>query len=349
MKLFIIGATQTGKTTLAQAVASELEMQALSASEWAKLRFKRSELATTDRDAYVREITDFTCTELAKQWDSCARYLQSRCTGSLVIEGIRNPYDFSVLFDPHEDAVVFLLSGMDGRTTFEKRGLAAIQAQVTFYVDTGILNADRVYWLKVAIPLEEESIDELVTWALGIKAGSIETRNEFVHADVGPIPCFVSELALYNNDPNKTAWVKGEIFSFSSYPGHAPTFNVLLDTGAVFSYIPCHLVRTSLGNSEPGVENLDLVYHNCPIGPFTINKFKRLAETPCTAHFKRTGKQMRADYLFTVDWWAGNDLFHCLALTDGRIAFLPSHKVLFGDDTGELPDYKKLHGTWTAG
>ena len=44
-------------------------------------------------------------------------------------------------------------------------------------------------------------------------------------------------------DDSKTDWVKAKIFAVSSYVGSVPTFKVLVENGAVFSYVPPQMVR----------------------------------------------------------------------------------------------------------
>jgi hypothetical protein len=56
---------------------------------------------------------------------------------------------------------------------------------------------------------------------------------------------------------------------------------------------------------------------------------------------------MDGTYRFTVDWYRGNDLLHCISLANGQVAFLPNHKVKFG--AGHRPGfepYKKMRNTW---
>jgi hypothetical protein len=170
-----------------------------------------------------------------------------------------------------------------------------------------------------------------------------------VHAPLPPIRCAVREEFLYNEERGHGNLVPGAIFSVSSYPGHALTFQALLDGGGVFSYLPLSAL-VDPRRYDPKAENLtldELLYHDCKDEEIVVHRFPMLRR-PARVFFRTRGRWMGARYLFTVDWWRGNDLLHALKLENGQLAALPSHKILFGKE-GPLPEYKKLRQTYRVG
>lgn len=172
-----------------------------------------------------------------------------------------------------------------------------------------------------------------------------------VHADIPPLKAHVRGEYLYDMDPGHAGeHVPCTAFAVSSYAGSVPTFNVLLADGSVFSYLPptalVDIDRRQGGESPPPLLELaDLAYHNCPDADLCVHSFDEL-RGPVQAYFKRGGLWMAGEYLFTVDWYTGNDLLHLVALENGQFAFLPHHKLKFKDGPRDLPAYRKMHGEW---
>jgi hypothetical protein len=137
-------------------------------------------------------------------------------------------------------------------------------------------------------------------------------------------------------------------FSISSYPGNAPTFQILLADGAVFSYIPAPALIDPQRAAEPVLELADLVYHDCRSVEICVNRFDALAGRVLCL-FKRRDLWLAGTYLFTVDWYTGNDLLHGVALANGQLALLPNHKIKFGDHPPGFEPYKKIRREWVTG
>jgi hypothetical protein len=177
-----------------------------------------------------------------------------------------------------------------------------------------------------------------------------EPSAVIVHVPVDLIPCAVREEFLMNQQSGHGRWVNGKIFSVSSYKGHALTFQVLLSNGAVFSYLPLHAV-VQRRKWKPEGEHFaleELLYHDCKSNHVCAHRFPALAGT-VQAYFKLSQKWCSGRYLFTVDWYRGNEQLHLIALDNGQFCALPSHKVLFGRVAQKLPPYQKLRQIWTVG
>jgi hypothetical protein len=169
-----------------------------------------------------------------------------------------------------------------------------------------------------------------------------------VHVDIDHIKAWVREDVLYNMDKKyETTYVQCRIIAFSSYPGHAPTFHILLDNSSLFYYVPPHLLHTidPRKYDYAALGLTDLVYHNCPDHEFSLSKLDYLTNTPdLSVYLKRSNIWACGTYLWTVDWYRGNDVLHAIVLGNGQISFMPNHKISL--DKKELPQYKKLKYEW---
>lgn len=116
---------------------------------------------------------------------------------------------------------------------------------------------------------------------------------------------------------------------------------------SIFSYVPPHLlsVDSSILSSDDDsfYELKDVVYHNCPDVEFALVVLEYL-KRPLSVYFKNLKVWSKAKYLFTMDWYRGNDLMHCVVLSNGQLGFFPSHKISFG--TEEVLSYLKLKAEW---
>jgi hypothetical protein len=161
-----------------------------------------------------------------------------------------------------------------------------------------------------------------------------------------PFKAFVETSVLYNMDTDMTGLTECTVFGVSSYTGHYPTFQILLGCGAMFSYIPAHLLLTT---EKPKRSFLlsELVYHKCMSDQISFTVFEELRSKPVTAFVGVDRRAFKAEYIGTIDWIKGNELLHLLLLGTGHIALLPSHKLLFGVSNSTLPAFKKLRALWT--
>lgn len=170
----------------------------------------------------------------------------------------------------------------------------------------------------------------------------------FSYSNFIPIKGFIRQDVLYDMNPNKiNNYLKCLIIGINSYPGHVPTFQIIVDDTSIFSYIPPHLLLSTISSlSKKDTFSLkELVYHNCPDEKFSINRLDYLIDYPSLSVYLKDRQIWRtAKYLFTMDWYAGNDLLHCLILQNGQFGFFPNHKISLGER--KLSSYCKLHQEW---
>lgn len=174
-----------------------------------------------------------------------------------------------------------------------------------------------------------------------------------VHSELEPFKVHVREEFLFDMDPAHIGhYRRMTVYDVASYAGHVPTFSCIDADGSVFSYLPpsAILFNTESADNLDLVDLLDLadlVYHNCPSIHISVVKY-RILDHPLSAYFRTRKVWLAGFYKFTMDWYDGNDLLHCIELETGQCAFLPSHKIKFNNGSREFEPFKKLHQTWSV-
>jgi hypothetical protein len=356
MKIFVMGTSGIGKTPFAKRVAEGLALPHIGASAWVRRLFTVP--SGLSREEQVAAMTAFSTKALAEDPDACLRHLRSEpaLAGACVIEGIRNPRDFSALWDPRKDLAIFLRHTAVAPTAFE-RGLEVIEAYVRWSIANGLAPKESLrelsytyLWRAEGTPNLDDLIDETIAT---VNVPDAALRGAFqsaahVHSDIPPLRLLVHKALLYGGDERyRGQYLSCRAFVVSSYPGSAPTFKILLDDGAVFSYVPPSALFETVPTA-PELALQDLVYSNCPTGDFCVHHFAML-EGEVHAFFKHKNLWLKGRYILTLDWYEGNDLLHLVALENGQIAFLPHHKLKFGDHEEGFEPYKKLRAEWKVG
>jgi hypothetical protein len=366
VKVFVLGASRSGKTPFARGLAQALGVPCHGASAWVRARFPGGEFPS--REAFVEAITRFALEELKRDPSVSIRHLRGAADleRPCVLEGLRNPYDFVHAFDPRTDRVVFLRhTGSDLPLTAFEEGLEVIRAYLTWLEAVGMLPPGRVHGYDFQVFFRAEETPEAPTSLDGALARHLEVlRNDpkptsaasvpaeragFVHVDLPPWRAHVRAEYLYGMDPSRAGQFKPcTVFAASSYVGSAPTFKVLLSDGAVFSYLPVQALVDPESLTGDLLAPEDLTYHDCRTPELAAYVFPAL-EGPVLAYFKRRDRWVKGRYVCSLDWYTGNDLLHVLALEQGQHALLPSHKVKFGDHPPGFEPYKKVRGAWSVG
>jgi hypothetical protein len=146
--IFIVGPSQSGKTTIAKQVGNALSMPVISASDWARNTFVPdfSVITAEDKQKFIIAITEYSTNQLRKDPDMCLKYIRQHnpkveTERGYVLEGFRSPRDFLSLFNPATDLVVYLdyynnpVWGMP----FEYDGLKAISYSLVWLVRSRLM------------------------------------------------------------------------------------------------------------------------------------------------------------------------------------------------------------------
>lgn len=147
--IWIIGATRSSKTALASALAegggASLGFHLISTGNYFRGRYGQPD---TMNRAFVFNISSFAA-DCLEQAPSCHQDALEdeivRAQKPCIVEGERNPLEFAKLYDPKRD-MVFLLKRVDVDTydTLIEKGLAVIEQQVRWCVNTGIAPVNSV-------------------------------------------------------------------------------------------------------------------------------------------------------------------------------------------------------------
>ena len=361
MRIFVLGKSHAGKSPFARRVSEAFGIRHVGASAWVRERFPEPRLpddaSGEDKARFVAAITKFATEELRRDPNVSVASLRARVGADepCVIEGMRNPYDFTCTFDPRTDHAVFLdLTSSQPPTAFE-RGLDVIRMYLAWLEEAGLLDAGRVHDYRFAEygaigdakpnTLEHAIVDFIVRTPRPTPLPQPTTAR--VHAQIPPICTRVRAEYLFNMDPARVGELRPcTVFTVSSYVGNAPTFQILLGDGAVFSYVPPNALIDEA--REPQLDLGDLVYHDCKSVDIAVQAFDAL-RGPVLAYFKKRDLWLAGSYLFTIDWYTGNEMLHCVSLANGQYALLPSHKLKFGDHPPGFEPYKKIKREWVTG
>lgn len=161
-----------------------------------------------------------------------------------------------------------------------------------------------------------------------------------------PINCFIHEKFLYNMDETKSGIIPCKVIALCSYKKHQITFDVLLNNGSQFCYMPIEsliMVNSNLFKYE------SLFHIICPSNKFFIHKINEFENL--IPHIFNKNKQFLypvKEYILSIEWHTNNELVH-LFNNEKHFILVPNHKVMWLKKINTeiiLPDYKAIHKEW---
>lgn len=165
--IFVIGLSKVGKTPLSDQLAKPFGLTRVSGSEWI-----RSTFVPTNSGNALAEITAASQKRLQENPDVCVGFITKKYNiverGGFVIEGLRNPRDFVLLFRPERDFVLFVTHPNNtlAPTAFETQGVDVIRSAVSWMTQNSLLDASRVIECVVAGLREKGSLNDLASHML---------------------------------------------------------------------------------------------------------------------------------------------------------------------------------------
>lgn len=164
------------------------------------------------------------------------------------------------------------------------------------------------------------------------------------------IDVYVLEQFLYDMDKDKNNLIKGKIIGVSSYEGEQVTFQVLLETGALFSYLPIHAFCMDTISTIVNVDQQQ-TFNLCKSGRIDVFTLDYFNNKIISIFNKKSKWEGFGEYILSIDWVDSNEQLH-LIKHSGLLWLRPNHKILIFDNKDDpkkyktLPSYKKLHQEW---
>ncbi len=170
------------------------------------------------------------------------------------------------------------------------------------------------------------------------------------------IPCFVRNGCLFGGDVIHEGYTRGLVVGMNAIAHRAPTFVVLLSTGAKYDPVPLHGICWKECQPIPLGE---LCWWDCFSSEHSIEVLDTMRLMSCEFR-TRSGANYSGTYMFTVKWSGGfadvpaehktHDFIKC---ADGHFAMMPNNKVRWLDDSFvekgvELPKYARNTSTWSC-
>ena len=159
MKVFIIGATKSGKTTLAEKLSKKYNFKHIKASALIRDIFPKNESDFKSKQEFTEAITKFSLDINRKDPYIVSRYLRTsnNLDQNCIIEGIRNPNDFFELFDIANDKVILLKhENNDLKETEFEKGIEVIKDYLLWNLRVEIIHPKRFHEIRFEDYKEEE-------------------------------------------------------------------------------------------------------------------------------------------------------------------------------------------------
>lgn len=183
-----------------------------------------------------------------------------------------------------------------------------------------------------------------------------------MNANLQPMGVYVRNKFLYNEDhkdyDGKT-W--GRLIGVRSLQNQAMQFQVLLNTGALFTGLPAHAI--CFEEDAPDRTLIDCQMWDSISSSIQVIKFDTLLYMPCSLKLD-SGELVKGEYLFTIDHVGDVDLsrcptewkmFHVIKSDEGNIHLYPQYRIQFLDNAlcdkakDGLPQYTYNETIWKLG
>lgn len=151
--------------------------------------------------------------------------------------------------------------------------------------------------------------------------------------DLKPINAFVKSEQILKNS-NESA-IPCKIIALSIYKDEVITATIMLDCGAVFSYIPFNSLSLN-PKSEFPYELRECHSVNSPDSNIDISYLESLKNS--SLFFKHFGKDswLPGEYICTVDFYKDNELVNLICDENGDLLLRPFHKILFNQEPKDI-------------
>lgn len=177
MRVFVLGESGTGKTTLSHQIVScaaefGVRSRHVRASAWVHVQLPHGSPHRTTLMSCA------TLDRLRADPGVSSRYLHTACEETIasgfvpIVDGVRNPADMVALFDPRTDYAVRITGG-SAHSGFELHGLRAVDEYLRFLLATQIADYSKIIYCEAPFPARSmwaKSFVETIDWPLSTRA-----------------------------------------------------------------------------------------------------------------------------------------------------------------------------------
>ena len=183
-----------------------------------------------------------------------------------------------------------------------------------------------------------------------------------MNKNLSPIGVYVRNKFLMNDDqPEYNGKTWGRLIGVRSLQGQAMQFQVLLETGALFTGLPAHAI--CFEEDAPERELIDCQMWDSISSEIDVIQYDTLLYMPCTLKLD-SGEIIKGEYLFTIDHVGNVDLsrdptewkmFHVIKSEEGNMHLYPQYRIKFLDTAlcskskKPLPKYTYNETIWRLG
>jgi hypothetical protein len=176
-----------------------------------------------------------------------------------------------------------------------------------------------------------------------------------------PLGVYVRDSFLLAEGQDMSGKTWGRLIGIRSLQNQAMQFQVLLETGALFTGLPAHSL--CFEEDAPDRNLIDCQMWDSISSSIEVIQFDTLLYMPCTVKLD-SGEIIKGEYLFTVDHVGNSDLsrdptewkmFHAIKSEEGNIHLYPQYRIKFLDTAlcdkalKELPKYTYNETIWRLG
>lgn len=182
------------------------------------------------------------------------------------------------------------------------------------------------------------------------------------NANLPPIPVFIWDRFLFDDDSNHTGKTGGHLISVRARQNQALQFSVLLDNGALFTGLPAHSISFTNNCSSQVIKLEQAQMWDCISDSIEVFTIESLRYARCFIVTNKMNTNQHGKYLFTIDFTGEGysrhpvhwKQLHAIQTDDNYLMLYPQYRIRFEDEAlfekpEKFPEYKANSKHWIVG